>query len=228
MLKNANALLADLNFKESDFAILNGKFGHFFSEKRIYNPKADYHLVLFNKRKLPINSVFHFYCWDTHFKKIEPVAFSQYIKTFPKVKAMVQTDFSAWYFQNEERREAIKKNFINMKTMTNNNFKVCINFNNIHGDLFEEYKKTLPKKVGTVFYDFNHNEDIYIKQITKNFKWFIDNFDVSNFIFITSKSKIPTLYFDIFQSLKNKNIPYQFLPTEMRVVQEKRKRGIIK
>lgn len=237
MEKKANAQLVDLNFKfkESDFLNLDleeKKIGMFFSEKRIYNPKANVFFTLFNKRKVLENlenKIYHFYCWDTHFEKINPILFVDYIKTFPKnILGMVQTDFSAWYFQNEERKNAILKNFINLEIMVKNNFKVMINFNNIHSDMFELYEKILPKNLGTIVYDFNHNEDCYIDIITKNMIRFLKKYNVKSIIFITGKRKIPKIYNEMFFFINAKKIKYTFLPTEMSIMQEKKKRGIIK
>ena len=232
--KNVNVQLVDLNFKfkESDFLSIDlkeKKVGMFFSEKRIYNPTANVFLTLFNKRKIPKNAIFHFYCWDTHFEKINPILFQDYIKSFPKeILGMVQTDFSAWYFQNEERRNAILKNFKNLETMVKNGFKVMINFNNIHSDMFDYYEKVLPKKIGTICYDFNHNEDEYIDVITKNMIRFLIKYEVKSIVFITGKNKIPKNYKKMFDFIIEKRIKYTFLPTEMAILQAKKRMGIIK
>lgn len=211
-----NALPVDTFFEENFLTITQAP-GMWFSPKRIYKPSAATHLTLFSHKKAPPNSVLHFFCWDTHFASIEPDRFRHTIED-RRCLGIVQTDFSAWYFQDANRKLAIRKNFQNMDTARRMGHKVLLNFNNIHSDFFHEYRRILPANLGTVCFDLNHNEDKYAVIYTKNWRAFLAYFNPASIICITNKTKVSKPFQGIFTMIAARHIPVFFLPTEMSVL----------
>lgn len=201
--------------------------GRNFTSKECYNPSADLLLTDFEqKKKFSERTIVHFFVWDTHFGPISTDGGMLKLLAEAKgkgVKYVCQTDFSAWYFQYEERKKAIRKNFRNLELILQEGFTPLINFNNIYDDEFDFYKSVLPHKLFTVVYDFNHNEKEYAHRELLALSRFLKYFYIDKFIVITGKMLIPKEYHPFFTLIKKQGIEICFAPTEMTKLKLKRK-----
>lgn len=201
--------------------------GRNFTSKECFNPNADLLLTDFEqKKKFSEKTIIHFFVWDTHFGSISTDEGMLKLLREAKakgVKYICQTDFSAWYFQQDERKKAIRRNFRNLELILQEGFIPLINFNNIYDDEFDFYKEVLPNKLFTVVFDFNHNEKEYAKRELLALSRLIQNFYIDKFIVITGKKIIPKEYHPFFSMLKKHRIEVCFVPTEMTKLKLKRK-----